>query len=239
MADYSKAVKLLKETLDQTNPEIAKNTKIVTPDDLKQDYLLHIAKTNFKYLVPNISKRAGAKEDNTLPRIHTAPSLFGCIEGYAIMSYDILYEKATTKKTADYLGGYYIYKIPFEAALRPNKKMVYDADYTQEHWVVAYSKETRIYEAEIIGRIIPSVYTFEPTSKKTAVSIAELVMELKEPIHFDYHTKETLDKGYWKFQHHTTIKNDTSSEARLTKPVIIQEQEYKMIKDRAASMLSY
>ena len=62
----TRAEKQLEDKLSLVNEKVKSNVTIVTPKEVGQDFMLHIAKKRFKELTPNISKRAGAKEDNTL-----------------------------------------------------------------------------------------------------------------------------------------------------------------------------
>lgn len=133
--------------LKQFTNKVQNNVTIVTPDTLQQDCVYHIAWQRFSYLVPNVSRRASPTEDNTVPRIHTALSLLGCLRGYAGITWQIFHNVAHPKvKAHEYKGGWYLFSVPFDYALAPNTKLVFDSDYTKEHWLITYDAETRTYK---------------------------------------------------------------------------------------------
>ena len=188
-----------KETLSLFNNKITRNTQIVTPESLGQHYLLHIAKEKFKELLPNVSRRAAYSEDNTIPRIHTAPALIECINGYASITHDILNGDFETKsKKGLYKGGYYIYFIPFEYALKPNNKLVYDAEATNEHWLITYNKETKTYKTSNVGRVINVGCSFTPDAinNGTKESIF-LAIEIPKDQVLRLDEKQVISSGYW------------------------------------------
>lgn len=144
----------LKDRLSHCVGRVQNNLAIVDATTIGQPYLHHIAVRRWATLVPNISRRAAWSEDNTLPRIHTSTTLIGCIKGYATVFLDAYSEDVAYKKiTPDsYKNGYYIYSIPYTYALRPTAKLVYDVDYTNEHWLIAYDAATRAYTPTAIDR---------------------------------------------------------------------------------------
>ena len=81
--DYVVDIDEMQETIKLTNPKVAKNVTLVTPNEIGVSSLLHISLDKRTILFPNISKRAGMTEDNTLPRVHTSITLAGCWAGYA------------------------------------------------------------------------------------------------------------------------------------------------------------
>ena len=186
----------LKETLALINTKVTRNIEIVSQEMLGVPYLIHIAKEKFKDLVPNISRRAAYSEDNTLPRIHTSNTLLNCINGYASLVWDVLNGDLGDKKDT-YKGGYYIYFIPFEFALKPNKRLVYDADVTNEHWLISYNKETKTYKPSAMGRIINTRLEFIPNAltNKTTHSIM-LAIEVPEKHQLQLDNDTILQHGY-------------------------------------------
>ena len=193
------------EALELINKIVVKNTNIVTPESLGQSEFFHIATAKFKELVPNVSKRAAPSEDNTLPRIHVAPTLMGCLNGYAVVTNDIV--NSNYGKKSDYPGGYYLYFIPFEFALAPSEKLVYDAEVTDEHWLITYNKETRTYKPSAVGRIVNVAVTFLPSAiKKGAEELITLAVEIPE------NAKLHLEKDNWIYAgyHTVDIKRDNS-----------------------------
>ena len=203
--------KELEELLETVTPKVRNNVKIVLPEDIDQDFMHHIAIQKFKEMVPNISKRAASGEDNTLPRVHVCPTLVGCMQGYGSVNFHV-YDSANTKTKANdvYKGYLNIYKIPFKACLKPGKRMVFDANETNEHWLVKYNSRTDTYPATIIGRLVPTSVTVTPVKDSDPIEDIGLVVEVfgKDNIVLD--KKNTLKKGYW-----SIFVRDDKSKAKI------------------------
>jgi hypothetical protein len=223
--------KQLTDFVQLFNDKVRKNIKIITPQDIGQNYLLHIRKTEAKILIPVVSKRAANSEDNTIARVHTSPFLFGCILGYAQHVYDIT-ELNVTNKVANnsYLGGYYIYKIVFDAALQPNQKLVYDQEVTDEHWLVNYSKDTRFYKCEIVGKIFNDQVNFIPQKDRVPKIFTTQLVETYEPIKFQKNT-DAKPPGFYRL-----VINEQEA---ILEVQTITKQVYDENKNLKAAMLSY
>ena len=249
--DYTADIEEMKEALRLANPRIAKNSKIVTPDNLGVTSMLHIALNKRIVLYPAVSKSAGHNEDNTMPRVHVTSNLAGCWFGYA--SGGIL---AVTKEVSDkdkkqplnkptvslYKGGYYIHQIPFRCGIKPNKDLVYDSDFTDEIWMVTYNALTRIFPAEIIGLIFPSSIAYLPRTGKLPIEVATLCVKIEKgkkanlSMNNQYQqpskkSPEYITEGHWKF--------DLSDEYGIQNFEKIKEKEFLELKLRSAGMLSY
>jgi len=225
-------VALLQERLKLYSDKVIKNTTIITPGEINQNFLLHIAKSKFTSFTPVISKRAGSTEDNTLPRVHTAATLLNCIKAYAGVSYYATSAPPVLKVKPDsYLGGFYIYKIPFEVALKPNKQLVYDAATTDECWLVSYSPETRAFDTTVAGKFLPMQSIYVPVVGKYPSSITTYAVEINDPQGIPLTKEVYLKQGWWKLE----IKGETQllSVAKLTQAEFDEEHKLK------ASMLSY
>lgn len=187
----------LEETLSLLNNKVARNVSIVTAATLGQTELFHIAKEKFKELIPNVSKRAALTEDNTLPRVHVSPTLLGCINGYAGIVDDIT-SSPFDSKFHNYRGGYYVYYIPFDYALVPNKKLVYDAEVTGEHWLITYNKATKTFKPSSVGRIANVSISFIPTIEhKSTKQTIELAIEVPQNAKLHMEGTTWLFEGYW------------------------------------------
>ena len=224
----------LNKVLELSNKNVQSNVKVVTALDLKQDCLYHISFGRFSEFIPNISRRSGLSEDNTLPRVHVAPHLLGCIRGYASVGhlaskYIPSKDNSSKGKEAGYKGGFYIHRIPFRVALKPNKKLVYDSDYTDEHWLITYNELTKVYRANVIGKFVTESITFKPRANKTPVEVLTLVAEIN---HFEgiwLNSKEKLNKGYYRLN---IIDNESKVEA-----FGITKEEFQSVKTFSSAML--
>lgn len=232
----------LKKILEMSSTKVRNNVKIVSDEDLGYNYVHHIAKTRMRHLVPNISKRAAPSEDNTLPRIHVGPTLKGCILGYAAIVHDTI--NFVPNKTVDddsWLGGYYVYTIPFKYMLKPNTKLVYDSDYTNEHWLITYNKDTVVYRPYAVDKMIFTGLTLEPIATEKSVLIISLAIEVQSDYGIRLDNKRYLTKGCYRFnyiQEHNFGKASNNYTDIFTDPVSISKAEFMELKNLRATMLS-
>lgn len=227
------------DTLELLQDKVKKNCKVVTPDNLgKTNNLLHIAKQKFKILTPNISKRSAPSEDNTIPRIHTSDCILGCILGYAQTVSDIgNADKKDKYNPGDFLGGYYIYSIPFKYALAPNTKLVYDSNVTNEKWLITYDQETITYQANIIGKIVVDYSKAEVVDKDFAVIKNYFCIQISEPFYLSRQNKISgtkdiyLEPGFYSF-----CVNERKATVEDIKQ--ISKQDFDIKRQTKASLLS-
>jgi len=249
--DYQVDIDEMVDTLKLANPRIVKNVGLITPETLGVSSLLHIAMNKRPVLYPSISKRGGLTEDNTMPRVHVAANLAGCWFGYASGGFTAVYEKVSDvdKKQAInkaapsiYKGGYYIHQIPFRCALKPNKALVYDSDFTDEMWLVTYNKLTRVFPAEIVGIMFPCEVSFTPQTGSTPEEITTLCVKIfpDKQVNLSLNNKyqkpsnsspEFITEGFYKF--------NISSNIMITDFCKIKEREFEVLKLKSAALLSY
>lgn len=234
------------------NPRVLKNIEIVTPETLKQDSLFHIALEKRPKFFPNISKRAGAQEDNTLTRVHVAPTLMGCWFGYATAAYLAASYVPETKKGPNtinspkpsiYKGGFYIHEIPFRCAIKPNKTLVYDADLTDEIWLVSYNEYTKTFPAQVIGMMFINKVSYIPRTGKTPMEVCSVCVKIEKGKSLKFslnneHQKitkecpEIIKEGFWMFD-----VNETTHE--VTNFISIKEKDFNEYKLKSAGMLGF
>lgn len=232
----------MKEQLTRCSDAVFKNTKIITPEEIKQDYLLHVATKKINEFIPYYSRIAAKTEDNTIARVHCAPTLAGCIIGFSMSEYLILNSKPINNTKAaeakpkyssasPYLGGLYIHKIPFEVALKPNKKLVFDANETDETWLITYNSETRKFPATVIGRVILSQLIVTPRLGKTSTNNSIYIIEITDHNEVYLNKDNILTSGYWEISINSNTLETTV--IKSTKEAFNKEHELK------ASMLSF
>lgn len=220
------------------NPKIVKNLEIVTKEDLGTPVLYHIAMDKRKLMVPNISKRALVHEDNTMPRVCVSRNLEECIIGYDALL-EVILSSLPTKESkdkekqhvsqAEYLGGFYIHAIEYEVALKPNSRLIPDANTSNELWLVPYCKMWATYDAEVIGKMLLTRLDFVPLSRGFPEMTATIVIELKSDTPLALTDKITLNKGHWEIR----IKED-----RVVTHRAIKKQDFDEAKSLSANMLS-
>ncbi len=137
----------LTQFLESIAPHQINNMTIVEPTE-KFPVFLHISRDkSIKEFIPVVSPRTVKKEDRSIPRVCTAPHLFGCFVGYSAAHSDFNAERSPAWK-----GGYYIYALPATLAIEPSKKILPDVDYTNERWLVGYNEEHRCIKPTIVGK---------------------------------------------------------------------------------------
>ncbi len=247
MTVLEKATKDLDRLLLLTSDKVKKNAKVITNEELGQDYLLNIGLKVIKDFTPNVSKRAAPTEDNTIPRIHTSKTLLGCIVGfssseYLAQSYIPSDDGKDKNKNLDnyfsdkYLGGMYIHKIPFKVALQPNKKLVYDQEDSSEIWLVTYDEDTRKYPADVIGKLFISKMEMVPCVGSFPDKISTFYIEIADKDGIFLYDKVLLTKGYWSVQISYTNDTLTSKNFKLEK---ISKAEFDKDHQAKAALLSF
>lgn len=249
--DYTADLEEIKDIVAMTNPKVRKNIKIVTAEDIGQTKVYHISLDRRTKFFPNISKRAGSTEDNTLPRVHTAPNLIDCWFGYAAggdlaANYTVNDSKKkvsqNSNKISEYKGGFYIHEIDFRCGLMPNNDLVYDADFTNEIWLVTYNPLTVSFPTVSVGMIFTHHVSFYPRTGKYPLEVATLYLKVEKnkEIHFtklnkfyksEKNVPDIIKGGFWSF--------DVSDEWGVQNFKPITEKEFLEQKTRSAAMLSY
>ena len=169
-------------------PLVKNNVTIVDGATFNKGLMYHIGTTDMsnKPYIPRIGERQGKTEDRTVPRVTVAPTLLGCIYGYAMV---VISGKDNN------IAGYYIHSLPFEYCLKPTKKLVFDQELTNEHWLVRYNKDTTVYKASRIGRMVVGKIDIKPRPKKFAEVTLTVLVEVNQEMPFN--EVETMAPGYY------------------------------------------
>lgn len=221
---------------------VRKNTKILSAEDIGQPSMFHIAKTRMRNLVPNISRRGAPSEDNTLPRIHVSTSLQGCLIGYGAVIHDAA--DLDVKNTVDditYLGGYYVYTIPYNYAIKPNKTLVYDAELSKEHWLVTYNKDTIAYKPSCVDKLIVNNCVFSSETNKKSSVVVSMAIEVTSLEGLRLLENRILTKGCYRFNYikESYYEQDGYRHVySVSEPTSISKAEFMEMKNIRAAMLS-
>lgn len=234
------SVDQLEKWLEHAAEKVRRNATIVTPVDLEQDFLLHIStNTTIRRFTPLIGRRQAVSEDRTVPRITVAPTVLGCFIGYAKADTDFQHSVSDgTKEMEGYKGGWKIYCFPFEAALKPNNKLVYDASASDEMWLTSYSAETAEYVPQTAGKMFFRSMRFVGRSGRRPYTEVEIYLEITREGGLRFSKNLFLDQGYWKIegpyqQHVASWKDDKEFHSQS-----ITREEYMSAKMAAADLLS-
>ncbi len=138
-----------------------KDFDIIQHDEVEYS-LYHISlNPKIREFVPRVSMRTYPGETTAIPRVSTAPTVLQCILGFG----DIFYANAGIYGDREYdkakLPLYHIYEMTWEQAVSPTKKYLPDIKMTDEHWLIPYSINDRIYTGNIIGTFFIYSGTFE------------------------------------------------------------------------------
>ena len=197
---YEEQISNLNKLLSLYSNKIRSNTMIVTKNDLEIEELLHISYFKQNKIIPNISRRIAAKEDNTLPRISTSSTLIGCIQGYLALIHDSINADIYFKEDRKLAhGAYYLYSIPYTIALKPNTKLVYDADITNEIWLVSYDITTKEYKPSSVDQFFTKSILIEPDINNSKLFLITIYIRLSK------NTKITDDVTVTPGYHQLTI----------------------------------
>lgn len=221
--------------------EVQSNSKIVSADELGQDYMLHIDKTTPEVFVPMMPRSATSTENNTTARITVAPSLLGCIIGYARLEVDFLEgtDKDAVKRTG-FKGGYEICKLEFKHCLAPNKQLVFDAEHSNEHWLVSYNKQTVDYYPVNVGKMFASGINYTAVNSQEPKVTIDFYLDIKSTKSIKFNNTLDLDTGYYKCSIAFDRKNNrgsvSDSECTVT---TVTGLDYNKAKQLNAAMLNY
>ena len=129
-------------------PDISPQLEVVSGVDF-----LHISvDSKIKKMRPRIGERQMKMEDRTIPRICGSETIVGCILGHAgVRTYYL--EAMFGDNGNNWKNGVFtIYRAVAKSFVRPGKKLVADAKYTKELWIVPYAPESYEVEFEAIGQ---------------------------------------------------------------------------------------
>lgn len=223
--------------------EVSKELTIVDSNTLNQSHLLHISKdTSIKRFTPAVTRRSMEGENSSVPRISTAPTLAGCILGYASDLYDFM-EHANSatfdrKRRVAYRGGWAIYGLPFQTSLRPSAKLLPDVKRTDEHWLVTHDESTVAYTPVLLGKFFYESVLYKASAEAPRPIIDVFVEVLTEtPIPFTRNVQ--FEKGFWKIKVdslHNAERWDKIQQSELQE---LTRQDYLNSKRVCASLLSF
>ncbi len=218
--------------------KVAKNTTVVTKEELKQNYMLHISpsKMNNKPYIPRIGTRQGLSEDRTVPRITVAPTLYGCYIGYAQLINQFF--NYNPNNSDDYRQGLYIHEIEFDEALKPNNKLVYDSSRSDEHWLVTYDEETKTYKGKVIGKMFISEIRTKANSGKLAIIEATIYIHVTKSEGIQFSKNIFLPNGYFIVQNISEVHNCSWDDDNKIKVLEINQTEFEAVKKQSAALLS-
>ena len=223
-------------TLSKT---IQKSIQVVSSDELNRTHLVHIStNTNIKAFVPMMSGRTMDKEDRGVARVCTAPELLSAMMGYGAAFYESTAPKLKKVDDPKWKNGYHIYGLPFQYALRADKKILPDANMTNEHWLVSYNKDTAEHKPVDLGIVFYGDITIKRGAEFTVDTDVELFIRVdhKDGLWFTPH--QHLTKGFWYYKGSDAGSIRNYNGTKSNKAVPIEESEFTKKKRVVAVALS-
>ncbi len=233
--------KELQDYLDLQSEVVQQNCRIVSPEMMHCDFALHVDKNLPEEFVPRMPRSAMPSENDTCPRVSVAPTLIGCYVGYFRGERDLVAGSYNKPGTTDpFLGGYVISKVMFQHALLPNKRLVGDADETEELWLVNYSLETTSYVPTAIGKCFVSQLTYLPNAGHWPRIKLTLYVWHEEPSGLWLNKKVKLDPGYYRvnIDWPSVWQRSIHTEDQVSVDTVTKE-EFEEHKQLAAALLSH
>lgn len=229
--------KEIEEFVNLSIDKVRDNVEIVSKEELGQDFFLHISpdRMSSKKYIPIIGRRQNKTEDRTIPRVTVSDYLYGCVVGYVAMltdAYNYPYVDDNKKKQ-----GLYIHEIKFEQALKPNNKLVFDQNRSNEHWLVTYNEDTKEYSNTVIGKMFVTEIVTKLRSNKDSKIEYTLLVEINKPEGVKFSKNIFLNKGYWCLKL-ISSERDSYLNDKDFKAEEISKETYNKIKDVSATMLS-
>jgi hypothetical protein len=115
----------------------------------------------------------------------------------------------------------------FRYAIKPTEKLVYDADISNEHWLVTYNQATRRYKAVEIGEVKTVSMNFTSDSKKDVYGVMVFYIRLSANLEIRLTPTLTITKGYYKFTTYSRLnKTGHNLHPDQAKVEPITEKEY-------------
>lgn len=209
----------------------------ITGEVLKEMY--HVSPNNdLQELTPIVSHRRAEEEDNTIPRIMVAPSLFSC---FLSKQNDIseFYEE----RSKDWKGGWVVYRVPYEWIVIPDKSLVFDAESTAECWIVGFDDQHRVIKPIPVAQCFTSEISYSGDDDKEKHMTPTAVMYLKvfEGEKLQINEGIRYGSGFWRMElrnwgNYADKKWNEYSDFAIHR---INWDQWQSRKEQTASMLSY
>lgn len=226
-------VEACKAYIESFRNGVGKSCKVVSPEELGQEFLYHISiNPAIKKFIPQLTQRTAMNEDRSVPRISVAPTIFGCILGYVNDDGDWRWGRSEKQ----WRDGWYIYGFRNEVSVKPAVKVLFDADWTDERWLVPYKPEKWGYKPEIIGKYFYRSVT-ESQANHNIHRTVEAYFEVSKGANVRFSQDVILTEGYWTFQFERGGKTwDKCEVTNLTK---LSAAEWNKVKGLTADLLSH
>lgn len=192
---------------------VSDHVKVIEPSSLKVPLLFRVDERLPKTFIARMPKSAAPSENSTVPRIVTATTLLGCMCGNAAMVWLI----TTRQKGETGNNFYYISAFDFDYALLPDRSLVFDAEDTEEAWLITYNKETIEYRAMPYAELFfHKVTTIIKGNSLLNTLIGNILLKIDDPRGLPIAKDLFLKKGFYYIKMDLTHYSQASKEHRVT-----------------------
>lgn len=228
-----KEQKALLDHLASLRPDYAKVLDIMEASDEMPD-LYHISKDGkIPAFIPFVTRRSIQEEDRSVPRVCVAENLWDCFAGYAAVVDDF------DDSPDGFLGGYYIYSLPYKQAVVPKPAVLPDVGETNERWIVGYDEEHLKIKPKIIGKVFVRSISNTRNGKKINRQLTLYLEGFKDET-IRVHENLTLGNNFYKLVVDNVVdRKSWQRESESVSVSIIAENEYLSVKKQVASLLSF
>lgn len=191
--------------------------------------LIHISTdSKIKNFIPRMSFRIYPGETTALPRISTCPDLKGCLMGYGdIAISDHQNTMKNGKNGSDIVYTIYGFE-KWEHAVIPPKKYLPDVQHSNEHWLIAYSPETRIYKPEICGEFFLRSIEYDIRSTETHRNY-RLLMRVTSP--FNLLPGMKMSKGFYEILIYNFVPPIKSKDREESRFILDKDVQVRPIRE--------
>lgn len=191
----------MKAFLALQSKEVQGNCTIVTPATMGCAHALHIDKITPAVFVPRMPKSAADTENDSCARVTVAGTLLGCYIGYYRGESDFIRGPVRTNENGEgFLGGYSISRLKFDHALKPNQHLVFDAERSEELWLVAYNQQNSQYVPEQIGKMFVTHVSYSKGSGDAPKCTVRFCVENNDSLGMWLTKDKLLEVGFWEIE---------------------------------------
>lgn len=197
--------------------------------------LYHISKDGkIKKFIPFVTRRSIQEEDRSIPRVCVSENLWDCFAGYAAVVEDF-------HDTPDgFLGGYYVYALPFDLAVKPKSSILPDVNETNERWIVGFDESHLQIEPDIIGKVFVRQISNVRNGKRLNRQLTLYIEVYEKDLPMRLNENVALDAGHYKVVVDGVVDRKAwAISSDMVSVSIIDKLEYDSIKKQVASLLSF
>ena len=185
---------LINQLMIAYGEEGMKNLEIIDVDQTDNE-LYHISfDDSVEAFIPRFSTKLFPGESRSIPRTSTSPMILKCLLGFGDVGMAYMQDIYDTAR----FSVMHIYQLQWQHAVKPNTELCPDADYTDEHWLIAATPKTR----EYYGMIIGSMFLYNIEIEIRSHISRHYTWYLRNQVRLQYIDGVWLEPGYYKITLH-------------------------------------